>query len=152
MEHFDCYFVYISSEMAGSTSMVFTRTCDATQLLALMLRNLGMSVIPISGRMTQSKRLGALNKFKATECITLICTDVVSRGLDIPSVDMVINYDIPSKDYIHGVGRTARTGRSGVAISLVNQYEVGLFLQIEKLIGLLKISFSRKIVIVSCLL
>ncbi|GAB2245079.1 hypothetical protein Droror1_Dr00000572 [Drosera rotundifolia] len=133
----DCYLVYILSEMTGSTSMVFTRTCDATQLLALMLRNLGMSAIPISGHMTQSKRLGALNKFKAAECKTLICTDVASRGLDIPSVDMVVNYDIPSnsKDYIHRVGRTARAGRSGVAISLVNQYEVGLFLQIEKLIG-----------------
>ncbi|GAB2242377.1 hypothetical protein Droror1_Dr00019152 [Drosera rotundifolia] len=133
----DCYLVYILSEMAGSTSMVFTRTCDATQLLALMLRNLGMSAIPISGHMTQSKRLGALNKFKAAKCKTLICTDVASRGLDILSVDMVINYDIPSnsKDYIHRVGRTARAGRSGVAISLVNQYEVGLFLQIEKLIA-----------------
>ncbi|KAK0598845.1 hypothetical protein LWI29_038551 [Acer saccharum] len=87
--------------------------------------------------MNQSKRLGALNKFKAGECNILICTDVASRGLDIPSVDMVINYDIPtnSKDYIHRVGRTARAGRSGGAISLVNQYELEWFLQIEKLIG-----------------
>ncbi|MBA0770971.1 hypothetical protein Gotri_019509 [Gossypium trilobum] len=87
--------------------------------------------------MTQAKRLGALNKFKSGECNVLVCTDVASRGLDIPSVDMVINYDIPtnSKDYIHRVGRTARAGRSGVAISLVNQYELEWYLQIEKLIG-----------------
>ncbi|KAG8638200.1 hypothetical protein MANES_14G010605v8 [Manihot esculenta] len=118
----DCYLVYILTEMSGSTSMVFTRTCDATTFLALVFRNLGLRAIPINDHMTQSKRLGALNKFKAGECNILICTDVASRGLDIPSVDMVINYDIPtnSKDYIHCVGRTASAGRSGVAISLVN--------------------------------
>ncbi|KAG6404107.1 hypothetical protein SASPL_136347 [Salvia splendens] len=133
----ECYLVYILTELTGSTSMVFTRTCDATTLLAYILRNLGFKAIPINGHMTQSKRLGALNKFKAGECNILICTDVASRGLDIPSVDVVINYDIPtnSKDYIHRVGRTARAGRSGVAVSIVNQYEVEWYFQIEKLIG-----------------
>ncbi|KAI4326228.1 hypothetical protein MLD38_031561 [Melastoma candidum] len=133
----DCYLVYVLTEMSHCTTMVFTRTCDATQFLSLVLRNLGLRAIPISGHMSQSKRLGALNKFKAGECNILVCTDVASRGLDIPSVDMVINYDIPSnsKDYIHRVGRTARAGRSGVAISLVNQYELEWYLQIEKLIG-----------------
>ncbi|XP_042495759.1 DEAD-box ATP-dependent RNA helicase 10 [Macadamia integrifolia] len=133
----ECYLVYILTEMSGSTSMVFTRTCEQTRLLALLLRNLGLRAIPISGQMSQAKRLGALNKFKAGECNILICTDVASRGLDIASVDVVINYDIPtnSKDYIHRVGRTARAGRSGVAISLVNQYELEWYLQIEKLIG-----------------
>ncbi|KAL5161040.1 DEAD-box ATP-dependent RNA helicase 10 [Glycine soja] len=136
-KHKDCYLVYILTEMSGSTSMVFTCTCDATRLLALILRNLGLKAIPINGHMSQSKRLGALNKFKSGECNILLCTDVASRGLDIPTVDMVINYDIPtnSKDYIHRVGRTARAGRFGVAISLVNQYELGWYIQIEKLIG-----------------
>ncbi|KAL9340653.1 hypothetical protein Peur_066872 [Populus x canadensis] len=136
-KHKDCYLVYILTEMSNSTAMVFTRTCDATSFLALVLRNLGLRAIPINGHMSQPKRLGALNKFKARECNVLICTDVASRGLDIPSVDMVINYDIPSnsKDYIHRVGRTARAGRSGVAISLVNQYELEWYLQIENLIG-----------------
>ncbi|KAF3337662.1 DEAD-box ATP-dependent RNA helicase 10 [Carex littledalei] len=133
----DCYLVYILTEMPGSTSMVFTRTCEATRILALILRNLGLKAIPISGQMSQAKRLGALTKFKAGECNILICTDVASRGLDIPSVDVVINYDIPtnSKDYIHRVGRTARAGRSGLAVALVNQYEVEWYLQIEQLIG-----------------
>ncbi|KAL3616436.1 DEAD-box ATP-dependent RNA helicase 10 [Castilleja foliolosa] len=126
-------------KMSGSTSMVFTRTCDATTLLAHILRNLGFRAIPINGHMTQSKRLGALNKFKAGECNILICTDVASRGLDIPSVDIVITIFPPTQrpDYIHRVGRrrTARAGRSGVAIAIVTQYELEWYVQIEKLIG-----------------
>ncbi|EYU43562.1 hypothetical protein ABFS82_03G016200 [Erythranthe guttata] len=133
----DCYLVYILTEMPGCTAMVFTRTCDATTLLAHILRTLRFEAIPINGHMTQTKRLGALNLFKSGKCNILLCTDVASRGLDIPAVDVVINYDIPtnSKDYIHRVGRTARAGRSGVAISLVNQYELEWYIQIEKLIG-----------------
>ncbi|RWR85715.1 DEAD-box ATP-dependent RNA helicase 10 [Cinnamomum micranthum f. kanehirae] len=123
--------------MSGSTSMVFTHTCETTQLLALVLQNLGLKAIPISSQMSQVKRLEALNKFKAGECNILICTDEASRGLDIPSVDMVVNYDIPSnsKDYINRVGRTACSRQSGVSISLVNQYDVESFVQIEELIG-----------------
>ncbi|XP_059437793.1 DEAD-box ATP-dependent RNA helicase 10-like [Corylus avellana] len=133
----DCYLVYILIEKCGFSSMVFTRTCYATRFVALFLRNLGFKAIPISGEMAQSKRLGALNQFKAGVSNILVCTDVASRGLDIPSVDLVINYDIPSnpKDYIHRVGRTARAGRSGVAISLVDQYQLVWFKQIENLLG-----------------
>lgn len=63
----------------------------------------------------------------------MVATDVASRGLDIPSVDLVVNYDIPtnSKDYIHRVGRTARAGRSGKSVTMVTQYDVELFQRIE---------------------
>ncbi|KAM0886670.1 hypothetical protein ACQ4PT_029541 [Festuca glaucescens] len=84
------------------------------------------------------KRLGALNRFKTKDCDILVCTDVASRGLDIHGVNVVINYDIPtnSKDYVHRVGRTARAGLSGYAVSLVNQCEVVYFKLIEqKLFG-----------------
>ncbi|KAK3287375.1 DEAD-box ATP-dependent RNA helicase 10 [Cymbomonas tetramitiformis] len=133
----DCYSTYALNELAGSTCMIFTRTCEATRKLALLLRNLGFDAIPIHGKLSQPKRLGALNKFKAGERSILVCTDVASRGLDIPSVDLVLNYDIPinSKDYVHRVGRTARAGRSGRAISIVTQYDVELFQKIEHLIG-----------------
>ncbi|GAB4816039.1 hypothetical protein N2152v2_003085 [Parachlorella kessleri] len=133
----DCYLAYVLTELAGSTVMMFTRTCDNTRKLALMLRNLGFGAIPIHGQMSQPKRLGALNKFKAGDRSILVATDVASRGLDIPSVDVVLNYDVPtnSKDYVHRVGRTARAGRSGRSVTFVTQYDVELFQKIEALIG-----------------
>ena len=105
--------------------------------MALMLRNLGFTAIPLNGQMSQNKRLGALHKFKSKSRSILIATDVASRGLDIPHVDIVINYDIPthSKDYIHRVGRTARAGRAGKAVTFVSQYDVELYQRIEHLLG-----------------
>lgn len=78
-----------------------------------------------------------INLFLSLSRSILIATDVASRGLDIPHVDIVINFDIPthSKDYIHRVGRTARAGRSGRAITFVSQYDVELYQRIEHLIG-----------------
>ncbi|MCO5553642.1 hypothetical protein L7F22_007167 [Adiantum nelumboides] len=133
----DSCLVFLLHELAGNMTMVFTKTCKATRRLYLVLRCLGLKAVPISGKMTQPKRLAALNKFKSGDRDILICTDVASRGLDIPSVDLVINYDIPicSKDYIHRVGRTARAGRIGRAISLVTQYDLEYFLRIEAAIG-----------------
>ena len=103
---------------------------------SLMLRNLGFKAVALSGNLNQTQRLGALNKFKTSGGI-LIATDVANRGLDIPSVDLVINYDIPqnTKDYIHRVGRTARAGRSGRSITFVTQYDVENFQKIEHLIN-----------------
>jgi ATP-dependent RNA helicase DDX47/RRP3 len=87
--------------------------------------------------MSQPKRLGALNKFKSGGRDILICTDVAARGLDIPTVDLVINFDLPGhgKDYIHRVGRTARAGRSGKAIAMVTQYDVEVYQRLEGLLG-----------------
>lgn len=133
----DSYLVYILNELAGNSFMIFCSTCNNTQRTALVLRNLGFTAIPLHGQMGQNKRLGALNKFKAKTRSILLATDVASRGLDIPHVDVVINFDIPthSKDYIHRVGRTARAGRSGRSITFVTQYDVELFQRIEHLIG-----------------
>ncbi|KAI5074594.1 hypothetical protein GOP47_0010555 [Adiantum capillus-veneris] len=133
----DSCLAFLLHELAGNVTMVFTKTCKATRRLHLVLRCLGLKAVPISGKMTQPKRLAALNKFKSGDRDILICTDVASRGLDIPSVDLVINYDIPvsSKDYVHRVGRTARAGRSGRAISIITQYDLEYFLRIEAAIG-----------------
>ncbi|TMW65113.1 hypothetical protein Poli38472_009280 [Pythium oligandrum] len=133
----DCYLAYILNEVAGQSVLIFCATGNGTQKATLMLRNLGFQAICLHGKMTQPNRLGALNKFKAKSRNILVCTDVASRGLDIPSVDVVINYDIPThgKDYIHRVGRTARAGRAGVAVSMVTQYDVELYQRIEHLLG-----------------
>ena len=102
-----------------------------------MLRNLNFKAVNINGSLSQQQRLNSLNRFKSNDRNILIATDVASRGLDIPSVDVVINFDIPgnSKDYVHRVGRTARAGRTGRALTLVTQYDVETFQKIEALIG-----------------
>ena len=64
----DTYLLFVLNELSGSTAIMFTRTCDATRKLALMLRNLGFGAVPIHGQMTQPKRLASLNKFKAGAC------------------------------------------------------------------------------------
>jgi len=133
----ELYLVHIMNEMAGNSFMIFCSTCSATLRLSLMLRSLGFTAIPLNGQMSQNKRLASLNKFKSKSRSILLATDVASRGLDIPHVDIVVNYDIPthSKDYIHRVGRTARAGRSGKAVTFVSQYDVELYQRIEQLLG-----------------
>lgn len=121
----------------------------------MILRTLGFPAVPLHGQLSQSARLGALAKFKSGGRKILVATDVASRwvslghlfipvckligyrGLDLPSVDIVINYDVPtsSKDYIHRVGRTARAGRSGKSITIVTQYDVELMQRVETVIG-----------------
>ena len=105
--------------------------------ICLMIRNLGFDAVTIHGQMNQVKRLGAINKFRSKERKILVATDVASRGLDIPNVDLVINCDIPlnAKDYIHRVGRTARAGKAGKAVSIVTQYDVESYQKIEFLLG-----------------
>ncbi|OLL24570.1 ATP-dependent rRNA helicase rrp3, partial [Neolecta irregularis DAH-3] len=136
-KHKDTYLVYILNELAGHSLIIFTRTCNDCQRIAIMLRHLGFAAVPLNGQMTQSTRLGALNKFKSGSRQILVATDVAARGLDIPLVDYVINFDIPtdSKAYIHRVGRTARAGRAGKSLSLVTQYDLELFLRIESATG-----------------
>ena len=137
MMYKEVYLAYVMNELAGNSIICFASTCNTCMRLSLLLRSLGFGAVPLHGQMAQSKRLGSLARFKSNSRQVLIATDVASRGLDIPSVDAVINYDLPtsSKDYIHRVGRTARAGRSGKAINLVTQYDVEVFQRIEKMQG-----------------
>lgn len=138
LKHKDTYLVYLLNEFAGRSAIVFTRTVNETQRLAILLRALGFGAIPLHGQLSQSARLGALNKFRAGSREILVATDVAARGLDIPSVDVVLNYDLPdnSQTYVHRVGRTARAGKSGHAISVVTQYDVEIWLRIEHALGM----------------
>ncbi|KAF8820075.1 DEAD/DEAH box helicase family protein [Cardiosporidium cionae] len=118
------YAVAILKHFQAYSAMVFCNTCLVAKKLAIFLGQFGFSSVCLHGRMTQPQRLAALNSFKAGTRKILVVTEVGSRGLDIPHVDIVLNFDIPlsSKDYIHRVGRTARAGRSGRALSFVTQY------------------------------
>lgn len=124
-------------EFQGKSGIIFTRTIYECQRIAILLRKLGSKAIPLHGQLSQTARLGALNKFKSGASDLLIATDVAARGLDIPSVDVVINFDLPgdSKSYVHRVGRTARAGRAGHAISIVTQYDLEIWLRIEAALG-----------------
>lgn len=128
--------IHLLNEFIGKSIIVFTRTVAHAQRTALLARILGFNAVPLHGQLSQAQRLGSLNKFKSGKSNILIATDVAARGLDIPSVDVVINYDIPtdSKAYIHRVGRTARAGRSGKSISLVTQYDLEMYLRIESVL------------------
>ncbi|GKY99769.1 hypothetical protein MPSEU_000930900 [Mayamaea pseudoterrestris] len=136
----DCYLVYLLSQpdhLAGKSILVFGATCNNVQRLALMLRQLGLPAMALHGQMSQPQRLGALQKFRAGQRQILVCTDVASRGLDLPAVDSVIHYDLPGhgKEYIHRTGRTARAGKSGLAIAMVTQYDVEIYQRLEGLLG-----------------
>lgn len=114
--------------------IVFTSACADAQVLSQTFSELGMSTLPLHSLMSQHEREHNLKLFRSAKAAVLLATDVASRGLDLPQVQLVINHNVPrsSKLYLHRIGRTARAGKSGLAITLVTQYEVGLVLHIEK--------------------
>uniref|UniRef100_A0A7S2RMD6 RNA helicase n=1 Tax=Mucochytrium quahogii TaxID=96639 RepID=A0A7S2RMD6_9STRA len=132
----DTYLAFVLNELAGQTAIIFTSTCHSATRVAMMLRMLGIDATALHGQMIQTKRLGALNKFKSSGSNVLVATDVAARGLDIPSVDLVVNYDVPTngKDYIHRVGRTARAGKSGRSVTMVTQYDLDIYQRIEAML------------------
>lgn len=121
----------------NSTVIVFVNRTHTAEVLRRTLRNLDIRVSSLHSEMPQSERTSSLHRFKAGASRVLIATDVASRGLDIPSVQLVINYDIPADadDFVHRVGRTARAGREGESISFVTEKDVERILSIEERIG-----------------
>jgi superfamily II DNA/RNA helicase len=102
--------------------LVFGRTKYGLERLATDLAKRGFSVVAIHGNKSQSQRQRSLGQFKNNHVKVLLATDVASRGLDIDNVTHVINYDLPEsyEDYIHRIGRTARAGKTGIALTLVD--------------------------------
>jgi len=110
----------LKNERAGLV-MVFCNTRRNTDFVAKNLRKLGVEAMAIHGGFSQAKRNRTMDDFNSEKMYVLVCTDVAARGLDIKGVSHVYNYDIPksSKDYIHRIGRTARAGHEGKAISIL---------------------------------
>jgi ATP-dependent RNA helicase DDX49/DBP8 len=117
--------------------IVFCNRTATANLLERLLRALGHRVTSLHSLLPQQERTSNLSRFRASAARILVATDVASRGLDIPEVELVINYDVPRNpdDYIHRVGRTARAGRKGDAITMVGQRDVALVLAIEERVG-----------------
>ncbi|WP_310992692.1 DEAD/DEAH box helicase [Aequorivita marina] len=117
--------------------LVFTRTKHGANRLSKKLEKAKITSAAIHGNKSQGARTKALAGFKEGKVRVLVATDIAARGLDIPLLPHVINFELPnvSEDYVHRIGRTGRAGASGEAISLVSLDEVGYLKGIEKLIG-----------------
>merc|ERR1719476_278076 len=104
-------------------AVVFVETKRAADTLELSLHESGVAVTAIHGDRSQQEREEALHAFKSGANPVLVATDVAARGLDIPNVALVVNFDMPKQldDYVHRIGRTGRAGRKGVAIAFVNE-------------------------------
>lgn len=116
--------------------LIFCSTKVKVNELARSLKKNNMSVEPISSDLEQTEREQVLQGFKSRRTRILVATDVLSRGIDIKEINLIINFDVPhdAEDYVHRVGRTARADATGVALTLVNDKDMGKFKQIEQLI------------------
>ena len=116
--------------------LVFTRTKHGADKLAQALERDGIAASAIHGNKSQGARVRALADFKANKVVALVATEVAARGLDIKELPYVVNYELPNvpEDYVHRIGRTARAGGTGQAISLVSPDENPLLKDIERLL------------------
>ncbi len=127
----------LQNELKKKYMIIFVPSCKECHYLANVLELFKLRVSPIHSKMPQRKRLESLEKFKSKINNILLATDIASRGLDIPNVDLVLNYNVPRlpDTYIHRIGRTARAGKKGESLSFVSQYDVELVLAIEEKMG-----------------
>ena len=125
--------------------LVFTRTKHGANNLCKKLENARISAMAIHGNKSQGARTKALAGFKNKDIRVLVATDIAARGLDIPLLPHVVNYELPNipEDYVHRIGRTGRAGANGVALSLVCAEETSYLSSIEKLT---KQRFKKEIV------
>src|SRR6202050_459105 len=118
-------------------ALIFCNRKRDVQVVYRSLQKHGFSVLALHGDLDQRMRMAALDAFRAGEVQLLVCSDVAARGLDIPDVSHVINYDAPhhSEDYVHRIGRTGRAGKSGQALTIVSRMDQKAVAEIEKLIA-----------------
>lgn len=121
----------------AQSAIIFVPTCERCAHVAGILTELGISNVALHSLLSQNRRLASLGMFQSQRVRVMVATDVASRGLDIPEVDLVINAELPRRDvdYVHRVGRTARAGRRGRAVSLVGEQDIDLVHQAERISG-----------------
>jgi len=121
--------LYLLKNEKSDLVMVFCNTRRGVDFVAKNLTDHKIDAIPIHGGFAQAKRKKTLGKFHSQKAEVLVCTDVAARGLDIPSVSHVYNYDIPkeSDQYIHRIGRTARAGKDGKVINILSDADYDNF-------------------------
>ncbi|CAN5201166.1 DEAD/DEAH box helicase [soil metagenome] len=120
-----------------NSAIVFTRTRRRASWVTDRLKDAGIKAEEIHSDISQSQRERTLENFREAKFPILVATDVAARGLDIPAISHVINYDLPDSpdDYVHRIGRTGRAGRTGVAFSFVSDEQRHMVRDIEKRIG-----------------
>lgn len=133
----DALLLKLLSDFGAEAVLVFTRTKKKAGWVSDRLQDAKVVAEEIHGDLSQSQREKALKKFRAGEIAVLVATDVAARGLDIPSISHVINYDLPDtpEDYVHRIGRTGRAGRCGTAVSFISEEQRHLVSDIEKVVG-----------------
>ena len=130
---------------AGGQTLVFTRTKYGTDKLAAYLKKEGIPAHALHGDKAQSHRTRTLDAFRQGTVEILVATDIAARGIDVDGIRMVVNFDVPNdpETYVHRVGRTARAGARGLALTLLSPDEWLVMADIEKLIGQ---SFPREVI------
>ena len=135
----------LRGEVTGQT-LVFTRTKHGADKVVKNLHNAGLSAEAIHGNKSQNQRERVLGSFRTGRLKVLVATDIAARGIDVDGISHVINYDLPNipESYVHRIGRTARAGADGIAISFCDNEEMAFLRDIEKLIGIKLDSTDRR--------
>ena len=129
--------LHLLADMQAKRTMIFVNMKRDADYVARLLQHNGISAQAISGDVPQKKRLRMLQDFQSGELPVLVATDVASRGLHVPDVSHVVNYDLPqdAEDYVHRIGRTARAGASGDSVSFACETYAFTLPEIESYIG-----------------
>lgn len=132
-KHKEAYLLSILRTTGDRMGIIFVTTCITAERIGRILKSAGIRAEAIHGNQEQSIREETVNKFRAGIYKWIVATDVAARGVDIPGIRIVINYDIPDgvREYIHRVGRTGRQSTIGRSITFVSQYDVDDFRRLE---------------------
>ena len=137
MNHKQALLVNILKQETTTSAVLFVKTRERLQMLKDFLASKDIPVCWLQGEMPQDKRIAALARFKSGEVPILLATDVAARGIDVPNVSHVINFDMPRKAdvYVHRIGRTGRAGAKGTAISLVEAHDFDMVAKTARYMG-----------------